>query len=315
MPPKLPVIVRQSQPALTSTEYQRLSDVPPELEWFANIDNPKTRRAYKIDIEEFTGFLGIHSPEDMRTVTRAHVLAWRKKLETQASSPATIRRKLSALSSLFDYLCERNAVTHNPVKGVKRPKANSNEGTTPAISDAEARDLLEQPDPDTLKGKRDRAILATLLYHGIRREELCTLRVKDLESRKGVPHLRIFGKGSKIRFLPAHPVAGRLIVDYLEMAGHGKDADGPLFRPVRNNRSKVLAKALHPNAVYENVVRKYGGIGVHVLRATAATNALDHQADIAKVQEWLGHANISTTRLYDRRKSRPEYSPTFRVRY
>ena len=141
MPPKLPVIVRQSQPALTSTEYQRLSDVPPELEWFANIDNPKTRRAYKIDIEEFTGFLGIHSPEDMRTVTRAHVLAWRKKLETQASSPATIRRKLSALSSLFDYLCERNAVTHNPVKGVKRPKANSNEGTTPAISDAEARDL------------------------------------------------------------------------------------------------------------------------------------------------------------------------------
>jgi integrase len=80
---------------------------------------------------------------------------------------------------------------------VKRPKSNSNEGTTPAISDAEARDLLERPDADTLKGKRDQAILATLLYHGIRREELCTLRVKDLENRKGVPHLRIFGKGSQ----------------------------------------------------------------------------------------------------------------------
>ena len=47
-------------------------------------------------------------------------------------------------------------------------------------------------------------------------------------------------------------------------------------------------------------------------RATAATNALDHQADIAKVQEWLGHANIATTRIYDHRKSRPEDSPTFR---
>jgi hypothetical protein len=47
-------------------------------------------------------------------------------------------------------------------------------------------------------------------------------------------------------------------------------------------------------------------IGAHALRATAATNALDHQADIAKVQEWLGHANISTTRIYDHRKTRPE---------
>ena len=51
------------------------------------------------------------------------------------------------------------------------------------------------------------------------------------------------------------------------------------------------------------------------LRATAATNALDHQADIAKVQEWLGHANIATTRIYDHRRTRPEDSPTFKVAY
>jgi integrase/recombinase XerD len=50
-------------------------------------------------------------------------------------------------------------------------------------------------------------------------------------------------------------------------------------------------------------------------RATAATNALDHQADIAKVQEWLGHANIATTRIYDHRRTRPEDSPTFKVAY
>ncbi len=56
-------------------------------------------------------------------------------------------------------------------------------------------------------------------------------------------------------------------------------------------------------------------LGAHALRATAATNALDHEADIAKVQEWLGHANIATTRLYDRRKHRPEDSPTFKVVY
>jgi integrase/recombinase XerD len=54
---------------------------------------------------------------------------------------------------------------------------------------------------------------------------------------------------------------------------------------------------------------------VHSMRATATTNALSNEADIAKVQEWLGHANVSTTRLYDRRKTRPEDSPTFHVKY
>ena len=57
------------------------------------------------------------------------------------------------------------------------------------------------------------------------------------------------------------------------------------------------------------------GVCVHSMRTTAATNAMSNDADIAKVQEWLGHANISTTRLYDRRKSKPEDSPTFKVKY
>ena len=59
----------------------------------------------------------------------------------------------------------------------------------------------------------------------------------------------------------------------------------------------------------------FTSFGPHALRATAATNALDRGADLGKVQGWLGHANVSTTRLYDRRRSRPEDSPTFRVAY
>ena len=98
----------------------------------------------------------------------------------------------------------------------------------------------------------------------------------------------------------------------------------PLFRPVTNNRTGA-GPAARSASIYRNIVRKYGletgisaevnGLCVHSLRATAATNALSHEADIAKVQEWLGHANVSTTRLYDRRKSKPEDSPTFRVKY
>jgi integrase/recombinase XerD len=78
--------------------------------------------------------------------------------------------------------------------------------------------LLEASPPDTLKGVRDRAILATLLYHGVRREELCQLRLRDMQSRQGVMHLRIKGKRDKVRYIPLHPMAVRLIGEYLEMA-------------------------------------------------------------------------------------------------
>ncbi len=310
---------------LSTAQFAKLADVPAELEWLANITNEKTRRAYKIDVSEFSEFLGLKKPEEFRTVTRAHVIAWRETLEARELSPTTIRRKLSALSSLYDYLCERNAVAGNPVDGVKRPMANGNEGSTPALSDDQARRLLEAPPEDTLKGVRDRAIVAALLYHGMRREELCGLRVKDVQSREGVKHLRVKGKRDKIRYIPLHPQAQRLIESYLLLAGHADDLDGPLFRPVRNNKTGELEKHLNPNSIYRNIVRKYSlsmglsgevsGLCVHSMRATAATNALSHEADIAKVQEWLGHANVSTTRLYDRRKTRPEDSPTFRVRY
>ena len=106
------------------------------------------------------------------------------------------------------------------------------------------------------------------------------MRVRDLQSRQGVPHLRVLGKGSKVRYLPAHSLALERIHDYLQAAGIDTGSFGP-----------------------------------HALRATAATNALDRGADLGKVQEWLGHANVSTTRLYDRRRSRPEESATFRVAY
>lgn len=307
---------------LTATEFHRLADVPAVIEWLANAANPRTRRAYKMHVEDFAGFVGIKHPEEFRTVTRAHVIAWRDELKRRAHSPATIRAKLSALSSLFEYLCEKNSVAHNPVKGVERPAADNNEGKTPAIGDAQARRLLEAPKGESLKAKRDRAILAVFLFHGLRREELCGLRVQDCHPRRDVMHFRIHGKRGKTRYVPVHPRALRLIHEYLDAAGHGEDFKGPLFRPVKNNFTKVLDKPLDTDAVYK-LIKEYAkaaGIDVehfspHSLRATAATNALEHEADIAKVQEWLGHANIATTRLYDKRRTRPEDSPTFKVSY
>jgi integrase/recombinase XerD len=325
--PKLPTRIAPTDRLLTAERFQRLSDVPPEVEWFANIRNLSTRRAYENAIRDFMRFTGIALAEEFRTVTRAHVIAWRADLAGRELGGATVRHRLAALSSLFEYLCEKNAVTHNPVKGVKRPKAESGEGKTPALGDHQARDLLVAPGKDTpageettIKEKRDRAILSTLLYHALRREELCKLKVRDFnQARRGVPHLKVAGKGEKTRYLPLHPGTNELIHDYLDAAGHGEDENGALFRPRKNNRTGRLEKALSPDAIYK-IVRRYSAalgyeIGVHALRATAATNALDNQADIAKVQEWLGHANIATTCIYDHRKTRPEDSPTFKVAY
>jgi len=104
-------------------------------------------------------------------------------------------------------------------------------------------------------------------------------------------HFRVKGKRDKIRYVPVHPTAQRLIAEYLEMMKHGgaaevMDLDGPLFRPVKTNRTGTLDKHLEPGSVYRNIVQKYGratgidaeviGLCVHSLRATAATNALTH---------------------------------------
>ena len=110
--------------------------------------------------------------------------------------------------------------------------------------------------------------------------------------------------------------------------GRGQDhgiLDEALARPVANKRTGTLSKHVDPGSIYRNIVKNHAkltgitaeavGVCVHSMRATAATNALSNAADIAKVQEWLRRANVSTTRLYDRRKTRPEDSPTFHVKY
>jgi site-specific recombinase XerD len=343
MTDQLPTEIVPAGRLLTAAEFHRLADVPPEVEWFANLTNPNTKRGYENAVRDFMRFAGIAKPEEFRTVTRAHIIAWRDEMARRKNAlgrrengDSTIRHRLASLASLFEYLCDKNAVTHNPVKGVERPKTESGEGKTPAIGDHQARELLDAPQKDTIKSKRDRAILSTLLFHALRREELCKLTVKDFRhARKGVPHLKVSGKGGKTRYVPLHPGTHALIHDYLDAAGHGADENGALFRPVRNNskdKAKVanaadsvddqkrrLERAITADGVYK-LVQSYSAklgfkIGAHSLRATAATNALDHQADIAKVQEWLGHANIATTRIYDHRRTRPEDSPTFKVAY
>lgn len=223
---------------------------------------------------------------------------------------------------MFKYLTDNNAVTHNPVTGVKRPGEGSNEGKTAALSDAQAKRLLAAPDRRTSKGKRDAAILSTLLHHGLRREELCNLKVSDITQRRGVAYLRVLGKRDKIRYVEYHPDTAELIHDYLVSFGHSEDKRGPLFRPLLNNYTKVYRKGLHPQSI-ARIVHGYAlqaGIdadifSAHVTRVTAATKAHENGADLRELKEWLGHSSEATTGLYIRRRYKPEKSPTFKTNY
>jgi len=307
---------------LTAPESRQLSTVPGEAEWLANIRNPGTRRIYQRDLRNFMSFIGIGLPRDFRTITRSHVLAWRKHLERRGLGGATIRGKLAALSSLFQYLCNARAVPTNPVNGVARPKVEGRQGKTPALSGAQVRELLAAPEGDGLKARRDRAILAVLFFHALRRAELCAITVQDIHDRRGVKHFRVRGRGKPLRYVPVHPAAADAIAAYLDAAGHGDQPRAPLFRPIVSNVTKRLDAALQPSGVYR-MMKAYAKVlgisvdrfGPHAARATAATNAIDQGADITQVQQWLGHASVSTTRVYDRRKSRPEDSPVFKVSY
>ena len=113
---QLPTEILPADRRLTAAEFQGLADVPPEAEWFANLGPAATKRAYKTAIGDFIRFTSIARPEDFRIVNRAHFIAWRDDLakrehvrrgQTRRLSGATIRHRLAALSSLFEYLCEQ----------------------------------------------------------------------------------------------------------------------------------------------------------------------------------------------------------------
>jgi integrase/recombinase XerD len=153
----------------------------------------------------------------------AHVIAWREQLVGQGLANDTIGRTRAALSSLYADLCDPNSLLHNPVLGVQRPRSMNREEVTPALSNHQAWTLLKTPPVATLKGKWDRAIWATLLYHGLHCEDLCPLKVGDIHQREGVPQVHVAGKGNQVRYLPLHELVQRWIKEYVDAAGHGKD--------------------------------------------------------------------------------------------
>lgn len=292
--------------------------IPEEDVWLAGQLSPHTRRAYKQDLAHFVRSFQIASAEELRHVDRAAVVAWQNLMQREGAKPRTIRRRLSALSSLFAHLVEHRAADSNPVRDVKRPRVNARQGTTRAFSAKEARMVLDAPDERSLEGLRDRAILSVGLQAGPRRSEIASLLVKDFHTNAGYKSLHFIRKGGEDHALAINPQTVKRIEDYLAAAGHGDDHDGPLFRPLAANHARSNpCRHLHPIAI-NRILHKYAkaagldrGYSAHSMRATFITTAMQNGASLEDVQRDVGHANPTTTKLYDRRGHNPENSAAF----
>lgn len=302
---------------------EALAAVPEEAIWLASRKSAQTRRAYQHDVADFMRAFNITSPDELRQVDHRAVMAWEWRMREQEGMAATtVRRRLAALSSLFVHLIKFGVVETNPVRNVERPRIERREGMTLAFSQKQARRILDAPKDNTVLGLRDRAILAVGLQVGFRRAEIAGLKVGDFHMNRGFDSLKVVRKGGKKGSLAIHPQAAQRIREYLEKAGHGTDHGGPLFRPVRGNREgQDERRHLHPDVI-DRILRKYArriglsrGYSAHSMRATFITTALDNGASLEDVQQAAGHADPSTTKLYDRRGYNPEKSASFFANY
>jgi integrase/recombinase XerD len=313
----------QTNPARLPSVIEQLAEIPEEEIWLASQKSARTRRAYRLDVRHFMATLAITTSDELRQVDHRAVIAWERTMrETERAAPSTIRRRMSALSSLFKHLVRHGHMTKNPVTEIQRPAINREEGTTLAFAKQDARKMLDLPDPETLEGQRDRAILSVGLQVGLRRAEIAALKVGDLHQNRGYDSLRVTRKGGRRDALAINPQTAARLRAYLERSGHADDMDGPLFRPLSHNGKATLRRrAMDPDAI-DRVVRRHAatlglprGYSAHSMRATFITTALDNGAKLEDVQKAAGHRDPSTTKLYDRRGYDPEKAASFFATY
>ncbi len=322
--PERGLIPRGGGQLATADVLDLLRAIPEEDVWLAGFLSEHTRRTYRDAVADFIRRYGIRDRADFRRVDRATVVAWQRAMKDEGLKPRTIRVRLSALSSLFTHLVDRRAADENPVREIRRPKVNRRHGSTASFSQKEARTILDAPEPTGIQGLRDRAILAVGFYAGCRRSEIAGMVVGGFHSTAGHPALRFVAKGGHEHVVVIHANAAKRIEEYLAAARHAGDADGPLFRPVRNNARgpQSMRRHLHPDVI-DRILRKYAraalgkarGYSAHSMRATFITTALENGASLEDVQEAVGHADPSTTKQYDRRGFNPEKAASFFANY
>jgi integrase/recombinase XerD len=300
--------------------------------WLLRTPSPHTRKAYKHDLGQFLAHAGIAEDayEHLPQVRPEHVAAWRERLAADKQTNSTIRRKLTALRSLFTYLQIYGYSGANPAHGkfVKAP-AVSRDGKTVGLSPHDCRRLLnapeEKPELQTPVDVRDRAMLAVLAYSGCRVGELVRLCVRDFKTSGEHRILNVTGKGGKERTTPLHLEAVERLAAWLAVPGIRDDPAGPLFPAARSargmGRDGFRPEPMSTRAVEKLIGRYVEALGldpnvtVHSLRVTALTTARERGSDIIDLQDFAGHADPRTTLTYIRSRDRLSKSPAYVLKY
>lgn len=280
---------------------------------------------YGYDLTAFIGFLDMHGLSDWRSVTRQTIRDFLDELRLLNDlSAVTLNRRLACLRSFFKFLVEENVVEQNPAALVKKAKMPRNLTGHVYMSASEARQLLHAPDPEHVFAKRDLAMLAVMLFCGLRVSEVSGLNIESIKREEMV--LRVHGKGNKIRDIPLEPMVLRLLDDHLATRPAAKvksDDSTPSLSPTsaaakrkqaareeQERNALFLSKNLTritPRAIRMMVDKYMGGVELadtskhispHKLRHTFATLLYLNGTDINVLKELLGHADLSSTQIY-----------------
>jgi integrase/recombinase XerD len=263
-----------------------------------------TRSNYARDLGQFLAFAGIppDQPEKLAGVLPHQVAEWRDHLRERGLTNSSIRRKLTALRSLFSYLKTYGYAGANPAHGdfVAAP-AVPRDGKTVGLTPEDCRRLLDAPSDARPLGVRDHALLAVLAYTGCRVGELCRLRVGDYKLSGVHRILDVRGKGGKERRVPLHPEAVERLEAWLEVARIREEAGIALFRPPRSARGRGV-DGFRPTPMtrraVQHLIRRYVArlnmdvaVSMHSLRVTSITTARERGCDIIDLQDFAGHAD------------------------
>lgn len=242
---------------------------------------------YRLDLEEFRDFLKDVAIEKVDYLVIRKYLAHLKEKNLTAR---TIARKLSSLRSFFRFLVKDGYVKSNPTDAISTPKQ---ERSLPKfLTEGDMVRLIEAPLPDTLKGKRDRAILETFYSTGMRVSELVSLTEDHIDFIAGT--VKVLGKGKKERMVPIGDRALRAIRTYLK---ERQMESSEIF--LNKNKKPLGARGIRKMIDhYIRLIALKDHISPHTLRHSFATHLLNRGADLRSVQELLGHANLSTTQIY-----------------